>query len=46
MTTPFRELIAALEQALDLSAHRTGTLPRLAPYLHERPAGGSAAWPA
>lgn len=36
---PFRELIAALEQALDLTAHRPGTLPRLAPYLHERTAG-------
>ncbi|MFG2639241.1 TniB family NTP-binding protein [Streptomyces sp. NPDC048362] len=36
---PFRELITALEQALDLTAHRPGTLPRLAPYLHERTAG-------
>ncbi|MEU2556736.1 TniB family NTP-binding protein [Streptomyces sp. NPDC013313] len=36
---PFRELIAALEQALDLTAHRPGSLPRLAPYLHERTAG-------
>ncbi|WP_221361028.1 TniB family NTP-binding protein [Streptomyces beigongshangae] len=36
---PFRELIAALEQALDLKAHRTGHLPRLAAYLHERTAG-------
>ncbi|MEU8812346.1 TniB family NTP-binding protein [Streptomyces violaceoruber] len=36
---PFRELIAALEAALDLSAHRLGSLPRLAPYLHERTAG-------
>ncbi|WP_454341755.1 TniB family NTP-binding protein [Streptomyces canus] len=36
---PFRELIAALEAALDLHAHRTGSLPRLAPYLHERTAG-------
>jgi hypothetical protein len=36
---PFRELIAALEAALDLHAHRTGSLSRLAPYLHERTAG-------
>ncbi|MFF3336930.1 TniB family NTP-binding protein [Streptomyces sp. NPDC002888] len=36
---PFRELITALEAALDLSAHRPGSLPRLAPYLHERTAG-------
>ncbi|GAA3311863.1 ATP-binding protein [Streptomyces cinereospinus] len=36
---PFRELIAALEAALDLRSHRTGSLPRLAPYLHERTAG-------
>lgn len=36
---PFRELIAALEAALDLTAHRAGSLPRLAPYLHERTAG-------
>ncbi|WP_316745465.1 TniB family NTP-binding protein [Streptomyces sp. MK7] len=36
---PFRELIAALERALDLTAHRAGSLPKLAPYLHERTAG-------
>jgi hypothetical protein len=36
---PFRELIAAMEGALDLRAHRPGHLPRLAPYLHERTAG-------
>jgi Bacterial TniB protein. len=30
----FRELIAALEQALDLRSHRPGSLVRLAPYLH------------
>ncbi|MEH0475126.1 TniB family NTP-binding protein [Streptomyces sp. B21-097] len=36
---PFRELIAAMEAALDLHSHRTGSLPRLAPYLHERTAG-------
>lgn len=27
------------QAALDLHAHRTGSLPRLAPYLHERTAG-------
>ncbi|MFI6440046.1 TniB family NTP-binding protein [Streptomyces sp. NPDC050759] len=36
---PFRELITALEAALDLTSHRPGSLPRLAPYLHERTAG-------
>ncbi|SCF86057.1 hypothetical protein GA0115280_11721, partial [Streptomyces sp. Cmuel-A718b] len=36
---PFRELITALEAALDLTTHRPGTLPRPAPYLHERTAG-------
>ncbi|WDT90319.1 ATP-binding protein [Streptomyces sp. SCSIO-PteL053] len=36
---PFRDLITAMEGALDLRHHRTGTLPRLAPYLHERTAG-------
>ncbi|WP_211265759.1 TniB family NTP-binding protein [Actinacidiphila oryziradicis] len=36
---PFRDLITAMEQALDLHAHRNGSLPRLAPYLHERTAG-------
>lgn len=36
---PFRDLIAARENALDLQAHRPGSLPRLAPYLHERTAG-------
>ncbi|MFF6787194.1 hypothetical protein [Streptomyces sp. NPDC012510] len=35
----FRELITALEAALDLSAHRPGSLPRLASYLHIRTAG-------
>lgn len=28
-----------MEDALDLRAHRPGTLPRLAPYLHQRTAG-------
>ncbi|MFI0264753.1 ATP-binding protein [Streptomyces sp. NPDC017056] len=36
---PFRDLITAMEGALDLRHHRPGTLPRLAPYLHERTAG-------
>ncbi|MFH8477176.1 hypothetical protein ACH4EW_32090, partial [Streptomyces sp. NPDC018000] len=36
---PFRELIAGVEAALDLRAHRTGTLPRHAAYLHQRTAG-------
>ncbi|GGM24021.1 hypothetical protein GCM10010129_80530 [Streptomyces fumigatiscleroticus] len=36
---PFRELITALEHALDLHAHRPGSLPKLVPYLHERTAG-------
>ncbi|WSY43336.1 TniB family NTP-binding protein [Embleya sp. NBC_00888] len=36
---PFTELIAGVETALDLNAHRAGTLPRLAPYLHQRTAG-------
>lgn len=36
---PFRDLITAMESALDLRHHRPGTLPKLAPYLHERTAG-------
>lgn len=36
---PFRELITAMEDALDLAAHRPGTLTGLAPYLHQRTAG-------
>ncbi|WP_225080836.1 ATP-binding protein [Streptomyces sp. CoT10] len=36
---PFRDLITAMEGALDLRHHRPGTLPKLAPYLHERTAG-------
>ncbi|MFE2869910.1 hypothetical protein [Embleya sp. NPDC059259] len=36
---PFKELITGVETALDLDAHRAGTLPRLAPYLHRRTAG-------
>ncbi|MCF2532260.1 TniB family NTP-binding protein [Yinghuangia sp. KLBMP8922] len=36
---PFKELIAGVEDALDLRAHRPGTLPRLASYLHQRTAG-------
>lgn len=38
-TEPFRDLITALEQALDLHAHRIGSLANLAPYLHQRTAG-------
>lgn len=36
---PFRNLVNAMEGALDLRRHRTGTLPQLAPYLHQRTAG-------
>ncbi|MFC9753747.1 hypothetical protein [Streptomyces sp. NPDC056921] len=36
---PFRELIAGVEAALDLRAHRAGTLSRHAAYLHQRTAG-------
>ncbi|MFF1909472.1 TniB family NTP-binding protein [Kitasatospora sp. NPDC058218] len=36
---PFRETVAAMENALDLQQHRLGSLVRLAPYLHERTAG-------
>lgn len=36
---PFRELITGLENALDLQAHRPGTLPRHAAHLHQRTAG-------
>ncbi|MBT2453028.1 ATP-binding protein [Streptomyces sp. ISL-43] len=36
---PFRELVTAMENALDLRHHRTGSLVRLAPYLHERTTG-------
>ncbi|WP_331765712.1 TniB family NTP-binding protein [Embleya sp. NBC_00896] len=36
---PFTELIAGVEAALDLNAHRAGTLPRLAAHLHQRTAG-------
>ncbi|MGW0737107.1 TniB family NTP-binding protein [Streptomyces sp. NPDC002851] len=36
---PFKDLITAMEQALDLKRHRTGGLPRLAPYLHARTGG-------
>ncbi|MFJ2864014.1 TniB family NTP-binding protein [Kitasatospora sp. NPDC087314] len=37
--TPFRSTVAAFENALDLTAHRPGSLRRLAPYLHQRTAG-------
>ncbi|MET7304799.1 ATP/GTP-binding protein, partial [Embleya sp. NPDC005575] len=36
---PFLDLVTAMENALDLRAHRAGTLPRLASYLHARTAG-------
>ncbi len=36
---PFLDLVAAMENALDLRAHRAGTLPRLVSYLHARTAG-------
>ncbi|MER7001395.1 hypothetical protein ABT342_37985, partial [Streptomyces sp. NPDC000410] len=36
---PFRDLVKAMETALDLRHHRPGTLPQLASYLHERTAG-------
>ncbi|WP_257981232.1 TniB family NTP-binding protein [Streptomyces sp. CB02959] len=36
---PFKDLVRALENALDLRYHRAGSLVRLAPYLHERTAG-------
>ncbi len=36
---PFRDLVKAMEAALDLRHHRPGTLSGLTPYLHERTAG-------
>lgn len=36
---PFRDVITDIESALDLQQHRPGTLPRHAPYLHQRTAG-------
>ncbi|MET8298747.1 TniB family NTP-binding protein [Streptomyces sp. NPDC005180] len=36
---PFRELVTAMENALDLQHHRPGSLARHAPYLHQRTAG-------
>ncbi|MFE9782244.1 TniB family NTP-binding protein [Streptomyces sp. NPDC005775] len=38
-THPFRDLVTGIENALDLQAHRPGTLPRLTSYLHQRTAG-------
>jgi len=38
-TQPFRDLVTAMENALDLTHHKPGTLHRLAPYLHQRTAG-------
>ncbi|MFF1341895.1 TniB family NTP-binding protein [Streptomyces sp. NPDC058290] len=36
---PFRDVITDIENNLDLTHHRPGTLPRHAPYLHQRTAG-------
>ncbi|MEW2530857.1 ATP-binding protein [Streptomyces sp. NPDC047071] len=36
---PFKDLVRALENALDLRHHRSGSLVRLAPHLHVRTAG-------
>ncbi|MGW7359998.1 hypothetical protein ACWGI0_26065 [Streptomyces sp. NPDC054802] len=36
---PFRDVITDIENALDLHRHKPGTLPRHAPYLHQRTAG-------
>ncbi|WP_189820437.1 ATP-binding protein [Streptomyces olivaceoviridis] len=36
---PFKDLVRALENALDLRHHRAGSLVRLAPYVHARTAG-------
>ncbi|WP_437032941.1 TniB family NTP-binding protein [Streptomyces sp. enrichment culture] len=36
---PFRSVITDIENALDLHQHKPGTLPRHAPYLHQRTAG-------
>ncbi|MFJ6691551.1 TniB family NTP-binding protein [Streptomyces sp. NPDC091294] len=38
-TRPFTDVIIDLENALDLTAHRPGTLSRHAAYLHQRTAG-------
>ncbi|MFF3631898.1 hypothetical protein [Streptomyces sp. NPDC002164] len=39
MHEPFKELVRAMENGLDLRYHRAGSLVRLAPYLHARTAG-------
>ncbi|MBT2456746.1 TniB family NTP-binding protein [Streptomyces sp. ISL-86] len=36
---PFRDLVTAMENALDLEHHRPSSLARIAPYLHQRTAG-------
>ncbi|NYE39003.1 ATP-binding protein [Streptomyces fulvorobeus] len=36
---PFRDVITDIENHLDLQQHKAGTLPRHAPYLHQRTAG-------
>ncbi|WP_461071281.1 TniB family NTP-binding protein [Streptomyces pseudoechinosporeus] len=38
-TRPFTDVITDLENALDLTSHRPGTLPRHHAYLHQRTAG-------
>jgi hypothetical protein len=38
-TRPFTDLITDMENALDLTQHTPGTLPRHASYLHQRTAG-------
>ncbi|QUC63465.1 TniB family NTP-binding protein [Streptomyces sp. A2-16] len=38
-THPFRDVITDIENNLDLQQHKPGTLPRHAPYLHQRTAG-------
>jgi hypothetical protein len=38
-THPFTDLVTDMEAALDLTAHRPGSLPRHAAYLHQRTAG-------
>lgn len=43
---PFRNLITAMESALDLRHHRPGTLPQLAPTSTNTPPAASAASPA
>ncbi len=39
VSRPARDVIADIETALDLTSHKSGTLPRHAPHLHQRTAG-------